>query len=325
MGKMLLSLRLLTLLLIVSSIISFRLKYDSSLSRRRSSSSSSISSNKNDNWYQTLMYKNLLKTLAILPLVVSSSSIVYANDAITTNPNTIVIANTATNLLDSKDIDVYFGVGCFWHVQHEFVSAENKILGRDNDHLTSRAGYAGGIKYGKINKNSGTPDQKYANNDRQVCYHNLMGVSEYGDLGHTEVVGLTIPSSSISDFADTYFSLFVNADRPDVGDRGPEYRATIGIPGGVENPIFSKLQAKAKDNGLTLIAGKGNDKDTLGKKIVWVMDTETFPFNQAELYHQFHDGFMLNEFYPQSYNDIAKSAFDRGLIKFSGCPDTIPK
>ena len=27
-------------------------------------------------------------------------------------------------------VDVYFGCGCFWHVQHEFVEAERKILGR---------------------------------------------------------------------------------------------------------------------------------------------------------------------------------------------------
>ena len=41
-------------------------------------------------------------------------------------------------------IDVYFGCGCFWHVQHEFVVAEQKILGRSDDELTARAGYAGG-------------------------------------------------------------------------------------------------------------------------------------------------------------------------------------
>ena len=28
---------------------------------------------------------------------------------------------------DSSDIEVYFGCGCFWHVQHEFVMAEKKL------------------------------------------------------------------------------------------------------------------------------------------------------------------------------------------------------
>ena len=33
---------------------------------------------------------------------------------------------------------------CFWHVQHEFVEAEKRILGRSDLELTARAGYAGG-------------------------------------------------------------------------------------------------------------------------------------------------------------------------------------
>eukprot|EP00804_Cyclotella_cryptica_P012238 CCRYP_013843-RA/>CCRYP_013843-RA protein AED:0.06 eAED:0.06 QI:123/1/1/1/1/0.66/3/552/225 len=44
---------------------------------------------------------------------------------------------------DDDLIDVYFGCGCFWHVQHEFVEAERRILSRPDDRLTSRAGYAG--------------------------------------------------------------------------------------------------------------------------------------------------------------------------------------
>eukprot|EP00568_Trieres_chinensis_P004342 CAMPEP_0183303442 /NCGR_PEP_ID=MMETSP0160_2-20130417/8881_1 /TAXON_ID=2839 ORGANISM="Odontella Sinensis, Strain Grunow 1884" /NCGR_SAMPLE_ID=MMETSP0160_2 /ASSEMBLY_ACC=CAM_ASM_000250 /LENGTH=127 /DNA_ID=CAMNT_0025466349 /DNA_START=59 /DNA_END=439 /DNA_ORIENTATION=+ len=42
--------------------------------------------------------------------------------------------------------DVYFGVGCFWHIQHEFVEAERRLLGRSDDRLTSRTGYAGGTR-----------------------------------------------------------------------------------------------------------------------------------------------------------------------------------
>jgi hypothetical protein len=80
--------------------------------------------------------------------------------------------------------DVYFGVGCFWHVQHEFIEAELKLLQRDDTQLTvsirnhripkflidrfhvqSVAGYAGGIKQGK---------------DGLICYHNMLGASDYG-------------------------------------------------------------------------------------------------------------------------------------------------
>lgn len=74
------------------------------------------------------------------------------------------------------------------------------------------------------------------------------------------------------------------------GDRGGEYRSLIGLPGGMNSADFPDVEAAAKRDGLTLklVEGKGDDKDTLGKKIVWVMDTEKFPFIQAEVYHQYH-------------------------------------
>jgi len=38
--------------------------------------------------------------------------------------------------------------------------------------------------------------------------------------------------------------------------------------------------------GLVLAAGSGDDEDTLGKKLVWVMDSTHFPFFQAEVRRQ---------------------------------------
>lgn len=106
-------------------------------------------------------------------------------------------------------IDVYFGCGCFWHVQHEFVQAERKILKRSDAQLTALSGYAGG-RAGK--------------KDGKVCYHNALQVSDYGSLGHAEVVRLRIPPSSFRQFAGEYFALFDDkGQRPDqFGDRGPE-------------------------------------------------------------------------------------------------------
>ena len=117
-------------------------------------------------------------------------------------------------------VQVYFGCGCFWHVQHEFVEAERRILGRSDSQLSARAGYAGG-KAGALNG--------------KVCYHNAMSISDYGSLGHGEVVQLQIPPSKFSDFATEFCNLFSEQGyRPDqFGDRGPEYRNLVGIPGGV--------------------------------------------------------------------------------------------
>ena len=95
--------------------------------------------------------------------------------------------------------DVYFGAGCFWHVQHEFVLAERNLLNRKDSELTSCTGYAGGFK---------------TDNEGRVCYHNFQSIADYGKLGHGEVVGMSIPEDKVGDFAVEYFKLF--------GDKGGE-------------------------------------------------------------------------------------------------------
>ena len=69
-------------------------------------------------------------------------------------------------------------------------------------------------------------------------------------------------------------------------DRGAEYRSLLGLPGGTSHPSYPAVEEAAKKYGFNLVAGKGNDPDTLGKQIVYVYDTKIFPFYQAEVYHQ---------------------------------------
>lgn len=76
---------------------------------------------------------------------------------------------SASAVESSNTEKVYFGLGCFWHVQHEMAIAEKNILGRADDQLTVAAGYAGGSK---VFKNKEGKDL--------VCYHNMQGVGEYG-------------------------------------------------------------------------------------------------------------------------------------------------
>lgn len=101
--------------------------------------------------------------------------------------NAAVIASSAASnpsraIAADNQEDVYFGAGCFWHVQHEFISAERNLLGRKDNEMTSLTGYAGGMKTGS---------------EGRVCYHNFQSVADYGKLGHGEVVGVTIPQSSV--------------------------------------------------------------------------------------------------------------------------------
>jgi len=115
-------------------------------------------------------------------------------------------------------------------------------------------------------------------------------------------------------------------DRPDKGDRGPEYRSLLGLPGGTSSPLYADVAAAAaaRGVGLTLAAGKGDDPDTVGKGTVWVMDTAAFPFHQGEVYHQYHDGFMPGENYPdKEYNGMRDRAYKAGRLKSTGCPDSV--
>jgi peptide methionine sulfoxide reductase MsrA len=218
-----------------------------------------------------------------------------------------LIASSKDNAIEQDDelIEVYFGCGCFWHVQHEFVEAERNILNRDDSSLTARAGYAGGL---------GSSDK--------VCYHNALQEGDYGSLGHAEVVGLRIPGSSLERFATEYFKLFdEKGNRPDQNaDRGPEYRNLIGIPGGSKSPYAAKIisASQAVGDKLDFAVGKGNDKDL--RAVSFIMDTARFPFHIAEPYHQFHDGFNLGENYPNSYNNLATKLASEGKLVDSQCP-----
>lgn len=151
---------------------------------------------------------------------------------------------------DDELVDVYFGCGCFWHVQHEFVEAERNILNRSDSAITARAGYAGG-KAGAL--------------DGKVCYHNAKSISDYGKLGHAEVVGIQIPAGKFEDFAIEYCKLFdKDGLRPDqFGDRGAEYRNLVGVPGGKDSPYAKLLVDASVKTGdkLDFAVGKGDDKD----------------------------------------------------------------
>ena len=203
-------------------------------------------------------------------------------------------------------VEVYFGCGCFWHVQHEFVEAEKNILGRSDDELTARSGYAGG---------------KAGARDGKVCYHNAENVADYGKLGHAEVVSLKIPAYKFKEFAVEYCKLFKNGMRPDqLGDRGLEYRNLVAFPGGSKSPFAQQLvdASKATGDQLDFAVGKGSDEDIA--RLIWIMDIEKYPFFVGEAYHQFHDGFAMGENYPDSYNSLAQKFVKQGE-DFGRCPN----
>jgi hypothetical protein len=180
---------------------------------------------------------------------------------------------------------VYLGCGCFWHVQHELVELEMSFFNREGASITARTAYAGGTRLGP---------------EGALCYHNFADVADYGALGHTEVVSLMVPETSVGAVAAKFWELCPEGTRADPQDRGGEYRSVIGLPGGMTSPYLSVFQKGA--GGTTLLEGIGNEGDTLYHHEVYVYDTESFPAHVAEKYHQFHDD--MAQGYGSSYHEL---------------------
>lgn len=72
---------------------------------------------------------------------------------------------------------VYFGNGCFWGRQKDFVDTERSLGRVDPAEISSVVGYAGGAREG--------PDGK-------VCYYYSDPRTIYEKLGHAEVVQVAL-------------------------------------------------------------------------------------------------------------------------------------
>ena len=221
----------------------------------------------------------------------------------------------------AADIEpVYFGNGCFWGRQYDFVKAEES-MGRNGKDISAVVGYAGGRKASPSNK---------------VCYYYTPEVDTiYEKLGHAEVVQVQLRGESKEDqfrrYAKTYFGEFRRLpngkmQRQDPQDVGAGYRNVIGIPGGVSSDLFKILQDE-NVNHMVLREGSGNEYGSFGRakegdelNTVWVIDSTKFPFYQAELYHQFHNG--LGKKFPSEYTkDLKETAVVNNLVKETGCPE----
>lgn len=213
---------------------------------------------------------------------------------------------------------IYFGSGCFWGRQKEFVDAERDLLGRSAPDISAVVGYAGGKKAG--------PDGK-------VCYYYADPRTVYESLGHAEVVKVDLekdPEREFKTFADKYFTLFQKTTlgmmRLDPQDAGPGYRNVVGLPGGVQSKYY-KIMQEANVNGMILKEGKGNEFKAWGQpteddltNVVWVVDSEKLPFFRAEAYHQFHNG--IGAAFPKEYTgDLKDKAMQAGKIGPTGCPE----
>ena len=208
---------------------------------------------------------------------------------------TVTATLASLALSASADVEpVYFGNGCYWGRQYDQVKTEQTKLGRSENDISAVVGYAGGRK---------------ASPSGKVCYYYTNELDTiYEKLGHAEVVQVQLrdDGSSLSkedqfrEYARTYFSEFNklkngSMQRQDPQDAGAGYRNTVGLPGGVDSPLFKILQEE-NVNGMDLRPGSGNVySGTFGQtasegdllNVVWVIDSNEFPFFRAEVYHQY--------------------------------------
>jgi peptide methionine sulfoxide reductase MsrA len=216
---------------------------------------------------------------------------------------------------------VYVGQGCFWHTQYDFVVLEQEaggaFGGRSDEQVTSLVGYGGG----RFESASGT-----------VCYHGFPS-SDYNKLGHAEAVSLTVDISNatraavqIEQIARLYFEhgyKTVNGKRQrlDPQDMGAEYRNVIGLPGGMDNKAWWPIFEAANVYNMKTARGKGStDGDTEGEYVVYVYDSDQFPFFRGEAYHQFHTNDVLGRRVPASYTrDLKDTQHRLGRLDDMGC------
>ncbi|CAJ1425895.1 unnamed protein product [Effrenium voratum] len=151
----------------------------------------------------------------------------------------------------ADEVDVYFGSGNFFRMQHEFVMKEALELGRREGDITSLAGYAGGKKAGPLER---------------LCYNGLLGAPDHVSLGHAQVVRVTVPSAKLPDFTKTFLAQLPERQK---ATQGPQYRAAIGLRGGMDSKYFPLIQ-EVCEGKVKLVNGEGNEPDTFDTDVVYV-------------------------------------------------------
>mmetsp|Transcript_77105 Transcript_77105/g.156975 ORF Transcript_77105/g.156975 Transcript_77105/m.156975 type:complete len:352 (+) Transcript_77105:34-1089(+) len=234
-------------------------------------------------------------------------------------PFSVKIDGPPSSLRNDPAGSIYFGNGCFWHTQYDFVVVEQDPDGpfrRNDSAVTSLIGYAGG---------------RYESPSGAVCYHGLPH-TDYSRLGHAEACSIQLDDvrggraqSQVAALAQTYFEHGFQTlsdgrrQRLDPQDRGAEYWNVIGLPGGMDNQELWPIIEAANTHGMRLQRGAIGDSE--GEFVVYVYDSVEYPFFRGEEYHQFHPNNVIQRDLPASYLVTKKVQEDLGRIDESdrGC------
>lgn len=202
------------------------------------------------------------------------------------------------NADEQGDVELYFGVGSFQHLQHVFTYKEALKLDRRDADLSPITGYAGGA-------NAGYKDR--------VCMNPFE--DNYQKLGHTQVVNLFIPKDLVVEFATLFFDEV--AKRPQ-DQRSNEYRPAIGFRKGMKSTLFPLIQI-ANAERFKLVKGEGDDVDKLDEGVVYIYNARDFPFRPAEVANQFKND-PREPNYDFDYGQLSERMVKLGKIYSTGCP-----
>ena len=98
----------------------------------------------------------------------------------------------------AQQIELYFGAGSFWDVQHAFVQFERRVLSLSDAQLTATAGYAGGA-----------PDPAAAGDDARRCAAAPVRFDDHARRGHAQVVAVRAAGAAHARaLLRAYFELF---------------------------------------------------------------------------------------------------------------------
>jgi peptide methionine sulfoxide reductase MsrA len=200
---------------------------------------------------------------------------------------------------------VWFGQGCFWHTQYDFWLLETDPRGpfrRSAAAATALVGYAGGA---------------YTSAGGSVCYHGDPSTN-YARLGHAEAVSVALDANAsaarvqLAALASAYFehgfeTVAAGRQRLDPLDEGAEYRNVIGLPGGTDNADWWVAVEEANAHAMPLLPGTVGG-DARGEYVVYIYDSDAFPFFRGEDEHQHHTNDVVGRPVPEAYTGAAKQA-----------------
>ncbi|CAJ1454973.1 unnamed protein product [Effrenium voratum] len=177
----------------------------------------------------------------------------------------LLVGGLATAETDDWRVSVYFGAGPMAEMQYAL--AQWELHSRSPAAVTALAGYAGS----NVGEGSGG----------SVC------MDTYASLGYAEVAQVTVGAAEFRALARRFLGAFTGpkGERARKSPPGAHFRGCVGLPGGIKGKLFRTLVSENKNWSMDLRPGRGNDPDAFN--VVWVYDTEEFPFMQAEQYLQF--------------------------------------